>query len=117
MVNLNQPRFREIFGDEPKPVSPLKRLAVAQVVPRSRESDPRSSKRAESDMKRNGTIRGQALIVLQLVRDAPGRSSKELGTMGSLDRYAVARRLPELRDAGLVRSESRSKNDVAWFPL
>jgi hypothetical protein len=52
-----------------------------------------------------------------LVKLWPGLSSKALGDKGRLDRYQVARRLSELRTAGLVRSEERGKDDVRWWPV
>jgi hypothetical protein len=56
MQMANQPRFDELFRDF-RPATPLERVTRAQDVPRSRKANPRSSKRAESDMKRTGTIR------------------------------------------------------------
>ena len=48
-------------------------------APRSRRSDPPSSRRAESEMRRSGALKGQRLIALELVKQFPGRSSKRIG--------------------------------------
>lgn len=54
-------------------------------------------------------------MVLELVTKNPGKTSKELGELGTLDRYQVARRLSDLHNAGLVRKEEVGSNDVTWF--
>jgi hypothetical protein len=83
--------------------------------PRSRRKDPASSKRAEDQMRKSGTLRGQALIAFDLVKQFPGRTSKELAGLGTLDRYQLAKRLPELREMGHVRSTQFGKEDQRWW--
>lgn len=85
--------------------------------PRSRRTDPKSSRRAEDQMRRSGALRGQAMIVLDLVKQFPGKTSKELGNLGSLDRHAVARRLPDLLKAKLVRRTEEGSNDCQWWAV
>ncbi len=49
-------------------------------------------------------VRGrQHREVLELVTGYPKCTSRELAKIGQMDRYVVARRLPELERAGLVR--------------
>jgi hypothetical protein len=84
-------------------------------VPRSRRTDPLSSKRAEDQMRRSGALKGQRLIALELVKQFPGRSSKELAKLGTLDRYQLARRLPELVSLGHVRVTQTGNDDQKWW--
>jgi predicted transcriptional regulator len=84
-------------------------------APLSRRTDPLSSKRAEDQMRRSGTLRGQRLIALELVKAHPGRSSKELAKLGTLDRYQLARRLPELAEMGHVRTTQIGDEDLKWW--
>lgn len=85
--------------------------------PRSRRNDPPSSRRAEDRIRRSGVMRGQALIALELVKKFPGRSSKELAGLGTLDRYQLARRLSDLLHSGFVRREESGTEDCRWWVL
>jgi hypothetical protein len=114
---VNQPRFGELFARNSTRPTIEARIDHAQNWPRSRHSDPRSSSRAATDMRRSGVSRGQALVTLELVRTYPGMTSRELGQQGGLNRYQIARRLPELRAAGLVRSVEEGSHDARWFPV
>ncbi len=88
-------------------------------VPRSRRDDPLSSKRAAEQMDRSGTLRGQRKIALDLVKQFPGKTSKELAELGTLDRYQLARRLPELATMGLLLevADSIRKTDLKWYAI
>ena len=86
-------------------------------TPRSRRTDPLSSKRAEDQMRRSGVLKGQQLIALELVKQFPGRSSKELAGLGTLDRYQLARRLPELASMGKVKTTQHAAEDQKWWAL
>lgn len=68
-------------------------------------------------MRRSGAMRGQALIALELVKQFPGRSSKELADLGTLDRFQLARRLPELKAMGKVRTTQTGKDDQKWWAV
>jgi hypothetical protein len=70
--------------------------------PRARRRDPASSLEAADEIERSGRARAQAERVLAAVRCYPNSTSMELARFAKLDRYAVARRLPELRDVDLV---------------
>lgn len=98
-------------------------LDTVQAVPRTRTSHPVSSERAEIRARESGVMRGQALIVLGLVKSVPGRTSKELAAVDSfmrgkcgLDRYQIARRLPELLSAKLVR-RTDEQTESRWWPI
>ena len=86
-------------------------------APRSRRGDPPSSRRAEDQTRRSGALKGQRLIALELVKQFPGRSSKELANLGTLDRYQLARRLPELVELGHVRVTQFQSEDQKWWAV
>lgn len=86
-------------------------------TPRSRRTDPLSSKRAEDQIRRSGALKGQQLIALELVKQFPGRTSKELAGLGTLDRYQLARRLPELVAMGYLRVTQIGNEDQKWWAL
>jgi hypothetical protein len=46
----------------------------------------------------------QCRAALALVVAHPGKTSMELAALGTLDRYQLARRLPDLREIGRVRN-------------
>jgi hypothetical protein len=77
------------------PVLPLR-------VP-ARTGDPASSQAAAVDVVVSGRMRAQQRAALEAVRDHPGCTSMELAQVCDLDRYQLARRLPELERAGQVR--------------
>lgn len=62
-------------------------------------------------------MRGQALIALELVKQFPGRSSKELADLGTLDRFQLARRLPELKAMGKVKVSQNGSEDQKWWAV
>jgi hypothetical protein len=73
----------------------------------ARAGDSATSHEAADTVEKSGTAQRQRDVVLRAVRNTPGLSSRELGSYchvnpALLDRYIFARRLPELRDAGLV---------------
>jgi len=82
---------------------------------RARRTDCDSSHVAADKAERDGTIGRQAAAALALVRRYPGRTSKELARLGSLDRYQLARRLPELRTAGVVE-RTDEESECRWWP-
>ena len=76
-------------------------------TPASRNTDPASSR--------------QQRLVRALVRRYPGRTSRELALVGNIDRYVVARRLPEIepvhvRKGDLRRCEVGGRNAATWWP-
>ena len=113
-ANQQSLMFDHFFGGEPigRPLSREECLP-----PRSRTKDPLSSKRAEADAKHSGVMRGQRVIALSMVEANPGETSKRLGEIGPLDRYQLARRLPELLKMKLVRTTQNGSEDLRWFPV
>jgi RIO-like serine/threonine protein kinase len=94
--------------------------------PRARRDDARSSHDAAAAIESSGTARLQAERVLAALRKYPNSTSRELAQYARLDRYEVARRLPELHEAGLVTRYDVSaitvpcsvsgKRAVRWCP-
>jgi hypothetical protein len=78
----------------------------ALTSPVARAADPKPSKLAAAEITASGRREGQLLAVLALVKKFPRSTSLELSRHSSLDRYVVARRLPELAHAGLVAKRS-----------
>lgn len=85
--------------------------------PRSRRSDPKSSARAESELRKSGTLRGQATVVFDAPLKHPGLSSKELSLSTGLDRYMVARRCSDLWRAGAALKVEIGKKDCQWYAI
>lgn len=95
--------------------------------PRARSTDARSSHEAAAKIERDGTARLQAERVLAALRKYPNSTSRELAKFSRLDRYEVARRLPELHEAGLVGRYEPSaitapcavagKRVIRWAPV
>ena len=82
---------------------------------RARRTDPESSHAAADQAEADGTIATHALVTLGAVRRLPGLTSKQLAGACELDRYQIARRLPELERRGLVRRVSNVGGE-RWFP-
>ena len=84
------------------------------LVPNFRNTDPRSSADAGEKVVRSGRADIQRKQTLQAVKLYPGHTSKELSSLVDMDRYALARRLPELLRADLVtRTED---GECKWYP-
>ena len=70
--------------------------------PVSRRTDPVSSSLAEIEVSRRARGEQQRAVLFAVIEN-PGCTSMELSVACGLDRYQVARRLPELEKVGLVR--------------
>lgn len=94
--------------------------------PRARVSDSRSSHDAAASIESSGKARLQAERVLAALRKYPNSTSRELAKAARLDRYEVARRLPELHEVHKVMRydvspitapcEVSGKRAVRWCP-
>lgn len=99
------------------------RFAAALEMPIARQDDPEASHLAAEEITASGRRQNQQREVLALVVRHPGRTSLELSRAGALDRYVIARRLPELEEGGLVlRGEQRlcsvgRRLATIWFPV
>lgn len=87
-------------------------LSLLDNSPVARVRDPNTSRKAAQVVSMNGTRAIQQMQVLEAVRNHQGRTSAELAHACGWDRVMPARRLPELRNAGLVRNGEARKCDV-----
>jgi predicted HTH transcriptional regulator len=78
---------------------------------RARNSDPSSSHDAAAHVAKKGVARRQCETVLAALKVRPGRTSNELANEAGLDRYVVARRLPELKKRGRVQQIIHKRRD------
>lgn len=72
--------------------------------PIARRHDPSTSHEAAEHVMKTGMRGRQQCEVFALVTAFPGHTSAELAAKSNLDRWTVARRLPELREAYLVKN-------------
>jgi hypothetical protein len=100
--------------------APLFQSRLYADTPRARATDPETSHEAADAIKVSGRLASQQGIVLKAVRAFPGLTSAELAMHCALDRYSVARRLPELEAARQVRKGERrvfrGRPGVTWLP-
>lgn len=96
------------------------RVGLLADLPRARRRDPETSHEAADAIRASGELGRQQRQVLEAVRRWPGLTSLELGARMEINRWAVARRLPEIEAGGHIRrGEPRTVNGrrhVAWFP-
>lgn len=85
--------------------------------------DPTTSLHAARVMVESGALAAQEKEVLEMVRANPGLTFEELAAVegARLDKYAVARRLKALVEAGMVeageeRATSSGRFARTWFP-
>lgn len=84
-------------------------------TPIARRSDPATSHAAAKEITESGARGRQHQEVLELVKAHPKLTSRELAVFSQLDRYILARRLPELEAAGLVRKGEARECGVSGF--
>lgn len=87
--------------------------------PRARHLDPSTSHEAAAAIAASGDLGRQQLAVLEAVRRWPGLTSLELGARMEINRWAVARRLPELEGEHVRKGEPRIVNGrrhLTWWP-
>lgn len=92
-------------------------------TPAARNTDPDTSHAAATEITRSGARAYQQAQTIAAVRQWPGRTSQELAELSGLDRYMLARRLPECETAGAVKrgvviecTVTRRKA-LSWWPL
>ena len=89
---------------------------------RARKTDPFTSHVAAREAESSGRASGQRRICLEEVTRRPGRTAAEIAVAIHLERHVPSRRLPELRDAGLIyNGEARicqvtGRKSLTWFP-
>jgi hypothetical protein len=85
-------------------------------VPSWRHSDPPTSRLAAEEITRSGRRAIQRQAVLALVQKYPGCTSLELARHSGMDRYTLARRLPELEHEGAVKKCGQKVCSVGQRP-
>lgn len=89
---------------------------------KARKADPATSHEAAKKVETAGRAGTQRLACLMEVFDHPGQTSAEIAKALNFDRYTPSRRLPELRDAGMVESHTprecrvNGTNCMTWWP-
>lgn len=89
----------------------------------ARSDDPSSSHEAAEHVVASGLQAHQHSLAASAVRKHPGLTSLELARATGLDRFMLARRLPELQRHGLIVrgiirkcSASNGRSGCTWFP-
>ena len=78
-------------------------------APAARRSDPESSHQASDAITRSGQRGQQIGMAIDAVRMHPGSTSYELALATDIDRYVMARRLPDaLKVGAVVKGEQRT---------
>ena len=68
----------------------------------TRASDPATSREAAANIAASGALAAQRETCLSAVRNEPGLTAAEIAVKVGYERHVPSRRLPELRNAGLV---------------
>lgn len=94
---------------------------VSKHYPRARNTDPETSHEAARAIDPNN-LSDQHAKVTAAVQQRPGHTSRELSKEAGLDRYMLARRLPELECVTVVRGDRRKcsisgLSALTWYPL
>lgn len=88
----------------------------------ARSTDPGTSHEAAAHHTKTGARARQQALAVAAVEQYPGLTSLELALRTSMDRYVLARRLPECEDALAVRRGQERKCSVSgrtaitWWP-
>ena len=88
----------------------------------ARRTDPISSQLAGEAIADSDLRRSQQAQTVRLVHSWPGATSRELAEKSGLDRYVLARRLPEVERQGLIqrgpfkRCEISGRPALTWWP-
>ena len=90
----------------------------------ARTADPSSSHEAADHIVSSGKQAQQQSQAAAAVRKHPGLTSLELARATGIDRFVLARRLPEVEREGLIRrgtvrrcAASNGRSAVTWHPV
>ena len=89
---------------------------------RARNTDPFTSHEAARETEASGRASAQRRICLDEVLKNPGKTAAEIAEATGQERHAPSRRLPELREAGLVKNGTArtcsvtGRMSITWFP-
>ncbi len=88
----------------------------------ARHSDPDTSHEAAVSAERRGRAAAHRRLCLAQVNKQPGLTAAEIAERVGLERHAPSRRLPELRDSGLVDNgparccSVQGRRSITWIP-
>jgi hypothetical protein len=91
-------------------------------APLARSTDPHTSHDA-AEAVTSGKAQAHRALALREVRALPGQTSGELAAVAGLERHEAARRLSDLKNAGLVlqgaprRCSALGTTCVTWWPV
>lgn len=112
------------FGfDFARPGWPVETNARVVHTPAARNSDPVTSHQAADHITRSGKRGQQQAQAIAAVKAFPGLTSFELAMRTDIDRYVMARRLPECVTAGAVRKgpartcSITGRQALTWWPI
>lgn len=89
----------------------------------ARRTDPSTSQTAARTIERSGAARAHRTRCLNAVRTHPGHTGAEIAVLVGLERHEPSRRLPELRDAGLIENREtrlclvQGTRSMTWYPV
>ncbi len=89
----------------------------------ARLCDPPSSHAAAASIERSGVANAHRRLCLAQVQAHPGQTAAEIARAVGLERHAPSRRLPELREAGLVINGPmricavKGRQSLTWLPV
>ena len=89
---------------------------------RARRTDPETSHEAAASVEAGGQAKSQRRLCMAAVVSSAGQTAAEIARRMELERHVPSRRLPELRDAGLVHNgEPRicrvmRRRSMTWLP-
>jgi predicted ArsR family transcriptional regulator len=92
------------------------------VKARARREDPATSLEAAQDVEATGKASDQRSLCLERVRRYPGETAAEIAAALHIERHIPSRRLPELREAGLVKNGAvrvcgvMGRKSMTWIP-
>lgn len=88
----------------------------------ARSTDPQTSREAADHAENTGKAQSQRMVCLREVTVHPNQTAAEIAAAIGLERHIPSRRLPELRDAGLVvtgparRCTIQGTRSMTWSP-
>jgi hypothetical protein len=89
---------------------------------KSRRTDPITSHKAAQQAETSGRAASQRAVCLASVNIHPGQTAAEIAVQTGLERHVPSRRLPELRDRGIVVNGGAricsvtGRSSMIWLP-
>lgn len=100
----------------------MRQMGIHELTARARKTDPGTSHEAAKNVERKGSAKAARLLCLAAVKERPGLTAAEVATACDLERHVPSRRLPELREAGLVENGPArpctvtGNRSITWWP-